>query len=215
MFLKRLILLLLACACARREPHPPVIVISIDTLRADHVSARATPHIDALARDGIVFRNAWSHSPLTLPSHLSMFTGLLPPEHGVRDNAGYRFDATAHPTLAAVLRGERLSDGRGGVGVCAPRGDGRGGGVREYDDAIGIVDGAPVGALQRSGDVTEKIAERWIAAQEREAVLLFSASVRAAYAVHADVRRRRRARGCDRREVPRFSEARAVCTIAR
>src|SRR5258706_13645103 len=99
-----LILLFLCASCARRQRHPPVIVISIDTLRADHVSPRATPHIEALAREGIVFRNAWAHSPLTLPSHLSIFTGLLPPEHGVRDNAGYRFEAGAHPTLAGVLR---------------------------------------------------------------------------------------------------------------
>jgi len=172
-FLKRLILLLFACACARRETHPPVIVISIDTLRADHVSARTTPHIDALSRDGIVFRNAWSHSPLTLPSHLSVFTGMLPPEHGVRDNAGYRFDAKAHPTLASVLRDNGYRTGaavsayvlRGSTGVAA--------GFDEYDDAIGIVDGAPVGALQRSGDVTETIAERWIAAQSEKPFFLF------------------------------------------
>lgn len=173
MFLKRLILLLFACACARRETHPPVIVISIDTLRADHVSARTTPHIDALSRDGLVFRNAWSHSPLTLPSHLSVFTGMLPPEHGVRDNAGYRFDAKAHPTLASVLRDNGYRTGaavsayvlRGSTGVAA--------GFDEYDDAIGIVDGAPVGALQRSGDVTETIAERWIAAQSEKPFFLF------------------------------------------
>jgi len=67
--------LLLFCACTRREP-PPVILISIDTLRADHVSAERTPQLDALARDGIVFRNAWSHCPLTLPSHVSILTGL-------------------------------------------------------------------------------------------------------------------------------------------
>lgn len=173
MFLKRLILLLFACACARRETHPPVIVISIDTLRADHVSARTTPHIDALSRDGIVFRSAWSHSPLTLPSHLSVFTGMLPPEHGVRDNAGYRFDAKAHPTLASVLRGNGYRTGaavsayvlRGSTGVAT--------GFDEYDDAIGIVDGAPVGALQRSGDVTETIAERWIAAQSEKPFFFF------------------------------------------
>jgi len=160
-----LFLLFIGVACARREQQPPVIVISIDTLRADHVSARATPHIDGLARDGIVFRNAWSHSPLTLPSHLSIFTGLLPPEHGVRDNAGYRFDAAAHPTLAGSLRANGYRTGaavsayvlRGATGVSS--------GFDEYDDSIGIVDGAPEGALQRSGDVTEAIAERWIGAQ--------------------------------------------------
>jgi tetratricopeptide (TPR) repeat protein len=160
-----LVLLLAAVACTRREAHPPVIVISIDTLRADHVSRVATPHIDALANDAIVFRNAWSHSPLTLPSHLSLFTGLLPPEHGVRDNAGYRFDAAAHPTLAGLLRASGYRTGaavsayvlRGATGVSS--------GFDDYDDAIGIVDGAPAGALQRPGEVAEKLAERWLAAQ--------------------------------------------------
>jgi tetratricopeptide (TPR) repeat protein len=159
-----LLLLLAGVACARRETHPPVIVISIDTLRADHVSSVATPHIDALGRDAIVFRNAWSHSPLTLPSHLSLFTGLLPPEHGVRDNAGYRFDGAAHPTLAGLLRANGYRTGaavsaymlRGATGVSS--------GFDDYDDAIGMVDGAPAGALQRPGEVTEKLAERWLAA---------------------------------------------------
>src|SRR5260221_12335902 len=115
-----------------------------------------TPAIDALARDGIVYRNAWSHCPLTLPSHLSIFTGLLPPEHGVRDNGGYRFDAAAHPTLAGLLRKNGYRTGaavsayvlRGATGVSS--------GFDDYDDAIGIVDRAPEGALQRPGDVTEK-----------------------------------------------------------
>lgn len=168
------ILLLLAfLACARRERHPPIIVISIDTLRADHVSPRGTPRIDALARDGIAFRNAWAHSPLTLPSHLSMFTGMLPPEHGVRDNAGYRFDASAHPTLAELLRKSGYRTGaavsayvlRGATGVSA--------GFDEYDDAIGIVDGAPVGALQRAGEVSEGIAERWVAGQGEKPFFFF------------------------------------------
>ncbi|HEV7425233.1 MAG TPA: sulfatase-like hydrolase/transferase [Thermoanaerobaculia bacterium] len=165
---------LLGCGgCARRERRPSVILISIDTLRADHVSPRATPHIDAVARDAIVFRNAWSHSPLTLPSHLSMLTGLLPPEHGVRDNAGYRFDAAAHPTLAGLLRANGYRTGaavsayvlRGATGVAS--------GFDDFDDAIGIIDGAPLGALQRSGDVTESIAEKWIGAQDGKPFFFF------------------------------------------
>jgi hypothetical protein len=177
-FLKRaaamLFLFLFMCAaCARREAHPPIIVISIDTLRADHVSARTTPHIDALSRDGIVFRNAWSHSPLTLPSHLSMFTGLLPPEHGVRDNAGYRFDAAAHPTLASVLRDNGYRTGAAVSAYVLRAATGVAAGFDDYDDAIGIVDGAPVGALQRPGEISEKIAERWIAAQSGKPFFFF------------------------------------------
>src|SRR5207247_4227924 len=90
-------------------PGAPVILISIDTLRADHLPAYGyakveTPSIDALQRDSILFENAYSHCPLTLPSHVSMLTGLLPTEHGVRSNLGYRFDGVAHPTLARILR---------------------------------------------------------------------------------------------------------------
>ena len=88
-------------ACRRGEQvrfeSAPVVLISIDTLRADHLPAYGykgvdTPHLDAFRRDAILFRNAYSHCPMTLPSHVSMLTGLLPPQHGVRDNAGFHFD---------------------------------------------------------------------------------------------------------------------------
>lgn len=147
--------------CARREEHPPIFLISIDTLRADRVGD-ATPHLKALARESIECRNAWSHVPLTLPSHLSMFTGLLPPEHGVRDNAGYRFDPT-RPTLASLLRANGYHTS-GAVSAYVLRAStGAATGFDDYDDNIGIVSGAPIGSLQRPGDATVKIAEELIA----------------------------------------------------
>ncbi len=87
---------------------PPIVLISIDTLRSDHLPAYgyrgvATPALDRLRRDSILFERAYSHVPLTLPSHVSILTGLLPPEHGVRDNSGYPFVAAAHPFLPALL----------------------------------------------------------------------------------------------------------------
>ncbi|HET7436947.1 MAG TPA: sulfatase-like hydrolase/transferase, partial [Thermoanaerobaculia bacterium] len=106
--LRRLVLLLAAtvvfAGCHRSEKatttfeNAPVIVISIDTLRADHLPAYGyngvqTPAIDALRKDSILFTNAYSHVPLTLPSHVSMLTGLLPPENKVRNNIGYQLDA--------------------------------------------------------------------------------------------------------------------------
>src|SRR5687767_5265641 len=81
-------LLLCTFACKRNdevrlptEAQPPVIIISIDTLRADHLPAYgykgvATPAIDAFRSDAILFSNAYSQCPLTLPSHVSMLTGL-------------------------------------------------------------------------------------------------------------------------------------------
>jgi hypothetical protein len=72
----------------------PIILISIDTLRADHLplygyrSVR-TPAFDALAAEGVVFDHAYAHSPQTLPSHASILSGQLPFETGVRDNVGF------------------------------------------------------------------------------------------------------------------------------
>src|ERR671912_1799766 len=69
-----------------------VVVISIDTLRRDHLApygaAFETAAASRLAREGVVFEDAVSQVPLTLPSHASLFTGLYPAHHGVRDNGG-------------------------------------------------------------------------------------------------------------------------------
>jgi len=99
----------LLAGCRRdRFGAAPVVLISIDTLRADHLPAYgyagvATPAIDALRKDAILFRNAYSHVPLTLPSHVTLMTGLLPPQSGVRDNLGYTLSPT-RPTIASLLK---------------------------------------------------------------------------------------------------------------
>jgi arylsulfatase A-like enzyme/Tfp pilus assembly protein PilF len=92
----------------RHSPPPNVLVVTIDTLRADRVGvyghgAAATPHLDALARRGTRFENALSAVPLTGPSHATIFTGHYPPVHGVRDNVFFPFD-NRHPTLATLLK---------------------------------------------------------------------------------------------------------------
>ena len=94
----------------------PVILISIDTVRADHLplygaTAVETPHIDALAQDGIVFDNAYSHVPLTFPSHVTMLTGLLPAAAGVRNNLGYRFDSAKHASIPTLLKAKGYATG--------------------------------------------------------------------------------------------------------
>lgn len=89
----------------RRAPRPAsVLLITLDTTRADHLGCygRAgdpTPNLDALASHGVTFRQAYSHVPLTFPSHTSMLTGRLPTHHGVRDNGGFVLGADV-PTLA-------------------------------------------------------------------------------------------------------------------
>src|SRR5687768_12033275 len=76
------------------QEQPPVLLITVDTLRADRVgaychAAAATPALDALAARGARFATAIAHVPLTGPSHASILTGLTPIGHGVRDNGGY------------------------------------------------------------------------------------------------------------------------------
>ncbi|MGE3345706.1 MAG: alkaline phosphatase family protein, partial [Vicinamibacterales bacterium] len=70
-----------------------VVLITLDTLRADHIGAYGaahvrTPHLDRLAAEGVVFDEVMSVAPLTLPAHSSIMTGHFPPRHGVRDNGG-------------------------------------------------------------------------------------------------------------------------------
>ena len=100
-------------ACSRAAPPRSapgfnVLLITIDTLRADALGAygnqsAATPVIDRLAQSGVRFRSAHAHSVVTLPSHASILSGLYPFHHGVRENAGFRFPP-ATDTLATLLK---------------------------------------------------------------------------------------------------------------
>jgi choline-sulfatase len=114
----------------RRGARPNVLLISIDTLRADHLgsygyAAAQTPSLDALASRGLRFAQATTVAPLTLPAHASLMTGTFPGYHGVRDNGGF-YLADDQVTLAESLRarGYRTGgfvaafvlDGRWGIG---------------------------------------------------------------------------------------------------
>jgi arylsulfatase A-like enzyme/Tfp pilus assembly protein PilF len=92
-----------------------LLVVTLDTTRADRIGAYGardveTPTVDALARDGVLFEEAISAAPLTLPAHSSIFTGLFPPEHGVRDNGGF-YLGPEKLTLAEVLKGRGYRTG--------------------------------------------------------------------------------------------------------
>src|SRR5215208_2627345 len=87
-----------------RPPLPDVVLVTIDTPRADRVgvygaATPATPNLDRLARRGVTFDRATAHAPLTLPSHASILTGQYPAEHHVADNAGFSLPARS-PTIA-------------------------------------------------------------------------------------------------------------------
>jgi choline-sulfatase len=86
-----------------------LMLVPLDTVRADHLgcygdTSAETPHLDTLGGQGVRFAHASSQVPLTLPSHTTILTGLLPPHHGVRNNGNAPL-AAATPTLATVLAG--------------------------------------------------------------------------------------------------------------
>ena len=177
------LLALLALAACRRESaevfrDAPVVLISVDTLRSDHLPAYGyggvrTPNIDALRRDSILYRRAYSHCPMTLPSHLSILTGLLPTEHGVRNNVGYRFDGAKFRTLAAVLRARGYRTGAAVSSYVLRSDTGIDAGFDVYDDGIAVAAGGAMSEHQRSGYETLKAAQPWIARNAAQPFFFF------------------------------------------
>jgi hypothetical protein len=111
----------------RTEP-PSLVLVTLDTTRADHLGAWGWPHahtpnLDALARRGTRFVRCDTAAPITLPSHASILTGLLPPRHGVRDNGTFvlapRLEIAERLRAPARHRGIRLR-GRAGPPQARP-----------------------------------------------------------------------------------------------
>src|SRR5436190_9599301 len=109
------LLLLVLPASAAGNPSPNVVVITIDTLRADHLGCYGykqirTANIDALASDGVRFERAYTAVPVTLPSHTVIFTGTYPTLSGMHDFAANKLGPT-QPTLASVLKDHGYTTG--------------------------------------------------------------------------------------------------------
>ena len=142
-----------------------IILISIDTCRADYLScygykSKTTPNIDALAAEGVLFENAISPVPQTLPAHSSMFTGTIPPYHGVHDNEGYRLDES-NVTLAEILTDAGFTTG---AAISAFPLDSKFGidqGFESYNDYFETtLEGHPL--EQRRGGETTDVALDWL-----------------------------------------------------
>ena len=159
-------------------PKAPVVVISVDTLRSDHLpfygyAGVETPALSALRADSVLFERAYSHVPLTLPAHASIFTGLLPAGHGVHDNLGYRMKAEA-PTLAELLKKAGYRTG-GAVSAFVLLGStGMGRGFDFYDDGIEAKNPHMASSMiQRPGAESEARLEGWIAGGKDEPLFAF------------------------------------------
>jgi arylsulfatase A-like enzyme/lipopolysaccharide biosynthesis regulator YciM len=175
--------LALGAACGRREtpagvasavyPNAPVIIISIDTLRADHLPAYGykgveTPNLDRLRADSVLYSHAYSHVPLTLPSHVSMLTGELPPDNGVRNNIGFLFDAAKHATIPSILKAKGYATGAAVSAYVLRANTGLAAAFDSYDSDIAVKSGEAVGNLQRPGGDSVAVAERWIDAHAEQ-----------------------------------------------
>jgi tetratricopeptide (TPR) repeat protein len=156
----------------------PIIVISIDTLRADHLPAYGyrqvrTPAIDALAADGIVFERAYSHAPQTLPAHVSILSGRLPFETGVRDNLGFAVKPDER-LLPEMLRERGYATAAAVSAYVLRKETGIGRGFDFFDDEMASSSPeATLGEVQRDGGATEAVAERWLETRRSARVFLF------------------------------------------
>jgi arylsulfatase A-like enzyme/Flp pilus assembly protein TadD len=153
----------------RREPGLNVLLVTVDTLRADALGAYGHPEapapwIDRLAEGGVLFERAYAHNVVTLPSHANILSGRYPLDHGVRDNSGFRFPDKLD-TLATLLqeRGYRTGAFVSAFPLDSQFGLARGFDV--YEDSFVNVDTNPAFLVQeRSGKETVALARRWIEA---------------------------------------------------
>jgi Tfp pilus assembly protein PilF len=173
--LQRIVVILLAttamCAAANAGPGstsaPPVILISIDTLRADHLSCYgyrkiATPHFDALAEQGTRFVNVEAPVPMTLPSHTSLMTSTYPFVHGVEEN-GERVQPNAL-TIASILKSRGYRTAAFVGGYVLDRQFGLDLGFDLYDSPFNVNrgPGEEIPQLKRKGETVVQAVLQWL-----------------------------------------------------
>jgi arylsulfatase A-like enzyme/Tfp pilus assembly protein PilF len=147
---------------------PNVILMTLDTTRADHLACYgypdiSTPNLDSLAQKGVLFEQAAASSPLTLPSHCSIMTGMYPTYHGVRVNGNAAL-SEEQTTIAEVLSSQGYQCG---AFIAAFVLDGRWGlkqGFQHYDDQFDLkkYKHIDLGAIQRPGDQVMDAALAWL-----------------------------------------------------
>jgi arylsulfatase A-like enzyme/Flp pilus assembly protein TadD len=145
-----------------------LVIVTIDTLRADRLGVYgnatvATPNLDRLAAEGAMAPQASVHAPLTRPSHISLFTGLYPAEHGIRDNVSPPLGSRV-PLLAEILQRQGVRTAAFVSSIVLSRQSGLGRGFAVYSDRfdIGEDDARFLNTIQKRGDATVAEAIAWL-----------------------------------------------------
>jgi choline-sulfatase len=170
--------MMLAAGCrpAARTP-PNILLITLDTTRADHMGAygdtRArTPVFDRLAAGGVLFEDAIAAAPITLPAHVSLLTGLYPFAHGVRNNGNFSLGESM-PTIATALRGRGYRTAAFVSAFVLDRRFGLARGFDQYDDRVERA-ATRGGEVERRGDRTASTALEWITANAGQGAPFFA-----------------------------------------
>ena len=154
-------------AVAPPVERPNVLLITVDTLRADRLGCygyehAATPAIDAVARRGVRFQTAVVHTPLTGPSHASILTGLSPLGHGFRNNSGFTLSDSVQ-TAAEVFKGAGYQTAAFVSGFPLDRRFGFDRGFDTYDDHLPRgTDRRRTPHVERFADATTDAVLRWL-----------------------------------------------------
>ena len=157
-----------------------VLLITIDTLRADRLGAYgfkeiSTPNIDALASGGVMFNDATAHVPLTLPSHTAIMTGNFPSYHGVHDNGGFYVDKK-QVTMAEVFKQNGFSTAAFVGAFVLDSTWGLNQGFDTYYDNFELSKEERVGmaSVQRSGEEVATQALQWLDQHKKERFFLWT-----------------------------------------
>src|SRR5687767_13669126 len=150
-----------------RESPPhlgPIVLISVDRIPATGLPAYGAqrtdmPGVDALAADAVVFDRAYTHSLQILPAHASLLSGELPPEHGVRDDAGFALNDDAR-TMAELLRNRGFATGAAVSTFLLRRESGIAQGFAFFDGELPVSTSNETPPLERDGALTVDAAER-------------------------------------------------------
>ena len=168
-----------ACAAPPGSDPPNVVLVTIDTVRPDHLGCYGykfieTPHLDALAAAGVRFTNAYTPVPITLPAHSVMLTGTYPMRTGMHDFSGNRLNAS-QPTLATLLHAKGYTTGAVlGSAVLDSR-FGLNRGFDFYYDHFDFsrLDEKNIDAMMRPGNEVIDLALGWLEGNRRKPFLLW------------------------------------------